>query len=187
TLPIYLNALTGDGVHLVTPNDYLARHGAGWMGALYHTLGMRVGVIMQERAFVYDTTFESSEFQDEYARRLRPVERQEAYKCDITYGTNHEFGFDYLRDNMVFALNQMVQTNPNGNWGVHNFAIVDEVDSILIDVARTPLIISTSAEKATERYKDANNIVKQLIKDTDYEVDEKFRNSNLTDFGIRKV
>lgn len=187
TLPLYLNALTGRGAHLVTPNDYLARHGAGWIGQVYDFLGLRVGTIVSERSFVYDKNFETSEFMDEYAKHLKSVPRQEAYKCDIIYGTNHEFGFDYLRDNMVFALSDMVQTNPNGDWGVHHFAVVDEVDSILIDVARTPLIISTSAEKATERYIDANAIVKQLIKDTDYEVDEKFKNATLTDFGIRKV
>lgn len=187
TLPLYLNALTGRGVHLVTPNDYLARHGAGWIGQVYDFLGLKVGTIVSEKSFLYDKNYETSEFMDEYAKHLKAVPRQEAYKCDIIYGTNHEFGFDYLRDNMVFALSDMVQTNPNGDWGVHHFAVVDEVDSILIDVARTPLIISTSAEKATERYIDANGIVKQLIKDTDYEVDEKFKNATLTDFGIRKV
>lgn len=187
TLPLYLNALTGKGVHLVTPNDYLSRHGAGWFGPLYHALGLQVGVIMQERAFVYDPEYESSEFQDEYSRHLREVPRQQAYQVDITYGTNHEFGFDYLRDNMVRAHEEMVQTNPNGGWGVHNFAIVDEVDSILIDVARTPLIISTSSAQPTERYKQASTIVKKLIKDTDYEVEEKFKNASLTDLGIRRV
>ena len=187
TLPLYLNALTGKGVHLVTPNDYLSRHGAGWMGPIYDYLGLKTGAIIQERAFVYDPNYESSEFQDEYARHLREVSRQEAYKCDITYGTNHEFGFDYLRDNMVGRLNDTVQTNPNGDWSVHNFAIVDEVDSILIDVARTPLIISTSAAQPTERYHQASGIVKNLAKDTDYDVDEKFKSATLTDLGIRRV
>src|SRR3989339_344706 len=136
TLPLFLNSLTGRGAHLVTPNDYLSRHGAGWMGDIYDYLGIGVGVIMQERAFVYDKSFEGNEFDDIYAVHLREVSRQEAYKCGIVYGTNHEFGFDYLRDNMVRSLGSMVQTNPNGEFGVHNFAIVDEVDSILIDVER---------------------------------------------------
>jgi preprotein translocase subunit SecA len=187
TLPLYLNALTGRGVHLVTPNDYLSRHGAGWMGPLYDYLGLTVGVIMQERAFVYDPNYEGTEFEDAYSVHLKEVTRQEAYQCDITYGTNHEFGFDYLRDNMVRSLSDMVQTNPNGDWGVHNYAIVDEVDSILIDMARTPLIISTADSKPSERYHQANGIVKSLIKDTDYEVEEKYKNVTLTDLGIRRV
>ena len=187
TLPLTLNALLGEGVHLVTPNDYLSRHGAGWMGPVYDYLGLSVGVIMQERAFVFDSKYENSEFQDDYTKRLREVSRQEAYRCDITYGTNHEFGFDYLRDNMVSRLNETVQTSPNNNWGAHNFAIVDEVDSILIDVARTPLIISASAYKATDRYFEIAVLVKNLIKDSDYEVEEKFKNATLTDLGIRRV
>jgi len=187
TLPIYLTSLSGKGVHLVTPNDYLSRHGAGWMGKLYEYLGVSVGVIMQERAFVYDTSFHTDEFQDEYAVHLRESPRQEAYKQDIVYGTNHEFGFDYLRDNGAYRLSDIVQTNPNGEWGVHNFAIVDEVDSILIDVARTPLIISTSSTLPTERYHQASSIVRTLIKGTDYDIEEKFKNVTLTDLGIRKV
>ncbi len=187
TLPLYLNALTGNGVHLVTPNDYLSRHGAGWMGPLYDYLGLHVGVIMQERSFLYDPLYEGQEFQDEYAIHLREVPRQQSYQCDIVYGTNHEFGFDYLRDNMTHRLKDMVQTNPRGEWGVHNFAIVDEVDSILIDVARTPLIISTSDAKASDRYHQAYNIVRTLLKGTDYDVDEKFRNATLTDLGVRRV
>jgi len=187
TLPLYLNSLTGKGVHLITPNDYLSRHGAGWMGSLYDYLGVSVGVVMQERAFVYDADFEGTEFEDSYSIHLREVNRQEAYKCDIVYGTNHEFGFDYLRDNMVRSLSEMVQTNPNGDWGVHNFGIVDEVDSILIDMARTPLIISTADAKPSERYHQANGIIKSLARDTDYELEEKFKNVTLTDFGIRRV
>lgn len=187
TLPLYLNALTGKGVHLVTPNDYLSRHGAGWMGPVYNYLGLSVGVIMQERAFVYDETHTNSEFQDAYSKRLRETPRKEAYLCHITYGTNHEFGFDYLRDNMARTVNDVVQTNVNGEYGAHNFSIVDEVDSILIDVARTPLIISTTAQKPSERYHSANQIVKNLIKNQDYEVDEKFRTSTLTDLGIRRI
>lgn len=187
TLPLYLNSLTGRGVHLVTPNDYLSRHGAGWMGPIYDYLGVSVGVIVQDRAFVYDPSYQNTEFEDSYSVRLREVSRQEAYKCDIVYGTNHEFGFDYLRDNMVRSLSQMVQTNPNGDWGVHSFAIVDEVDSILIDMARTPLIISAADAKPSERYHQANEIIKSLIKDTDYEIEEKYKNVTLTDLGIRRV
>ncbi|MBP7928285.1 preprotein translocase subunit SecA, partial [Patescibacteria group bacterium] len=128
TLPLYLNSLTGKGAHLVTPNDYLSRHGAGWMGVLYEFLGVSVGCIMQEEAFVYDLHHESVEFQDEYARHLRKVPKAQAYTADITYGTNHEFGFDYLRDNMAGVLEDIVQTNAIGQWGEHYFAIVDEVD-----------------------------------------------------------
>jgi preprotein translocase subunit SecA len=187
TTPMYLNALAGRGAHLVTPNDYLSRHGAGWMGPVYDYLGLKVGVIMQERSFIYDPSYEGEEFQDEYAVHLREVPRQQSYQADIIYGTNHEFGFDYLRDNMARRLSDMVQTSPTGEWGVHNFAIVDEVDSILIDVARTPLIISTSDSKASERYHQASGIVSSLIKGTDYDVEEKFRNVTLTDLGIRRV
>ncbi len=187
TLPLFLNSLAGKGVHLVTPNDYLSRHGAGWMGPLYDYLGISVGVIMQERAFIYDPAFESGEFEDKYAIHLKEVSRQEAYKSDVVYGTNHEFGFDYLRDNMVRVLSQMVQTSPRGDFGIHNFAIVDEVDSILIDVARTPLIISAADSKPSDRYYDADRIIRSLAKDTDYEVEEKFKNVTLTDLGIRRV
>ncbi len=187
TLPLYLNSLTGRGCHLVTPNDYLSRHGAGWMGPLYQKLGLSVGVIMQEKAFVYDPDYENTMFQDDYARHLREVSRQDAYKCDVTYGTNHEFGFDYLRDNMRYSLSEIVQTAPIGEFGVHNFAIVDEVDSILIDIARTPLIISTKNPRPASRYQEADSIVKELLKGIDYEVDEKYRSSNLTELGIRKV
>lgn len=187
TLPLFLNSLTGRGVHLVTPNDYLARHGAGWMGPIYDYLGVSVGVIMQERAFVYDSSYQGTEFDDIYAVHLREASRQEAYKCDVVYGTNHEFGFDYLRDNMVYNLGAMAQTNPNGEFGVHNFAIVDEVDSILIDVARTPLIISAADTNPSSRYHDADRIIKTLAKNTDYEVEEKYKNVTLTDLGIRRV
>ncbi len=187
TLPLYLNSLTGRGVHLITPNDYLSRHGAGWMGPVYDYLGLRVGVVMQERAFIYDPTYEGKEFGDTYAIHMKEVARQQAYQCDVVYGTNHEFGFDYLRDNMARSLQEMVQTNPNGTWGIHNFGIVDEVDSILIDVARTPLIISTADTKPSDRYFEADKIVKSLAKGSDYEVEEKFRNVTLTDLGIRRV
>jgi len=187
TLPLYLNSLTGRGVHLVTPNDYLSRHGLGWMGPIYTLLGVSASVIMDRRAFIYDSAYVGTEFEDEYTIHLKECSKREAYLCDIVYGTNHEFGFDYLRDNMAYKLTDIVQTNPIGQFGVHNFAIVDEVDSILIDVARTPLIISTSSYQATERYHQSSSIVKTLIKGTDYEVDEKFRTSTLTDLGIRRV
>ena len=187
TMPLYLNSLTGRGVHLVTPNDYLSRHGAGWMGPIYDYLGISVGVIMQERAFIFDSRHEGHEFEDAYAIHLKESLRQQVYQCDIIYGTNHEFGFDYLRDNMVVNLYDMVQTNPRGDWGVHNFAIIDEVDSILIDVARTPLIISSPDTKPSERYHDANRIIKSLQVGTDYEVEEKYKNVTLTDLGIRRV
>jgi len=187
TLPLYLNSLTGRGVHLVTPNDYLSRHGAGWMGKLYDFLGITVGVVMQDKAFVYDPNFTGGVFEDTYAIHLKETSRQETYKSDIVYGTNHEFGFDYLRDNMVRNVTEMVQTNFNGDWGVHNFAIVDEVDSILIDIARTPLIISTKDSRPSSRYHEADRIVKTLVKGSDYEVEEKFKNASLTDIGIRRV
>ncbi len=187
TLALYLNSLTGRGVHLITPNDYLSRHGAGWMGKLYESLGVSVGVIMEERGYIFDSTFEGGEFEDAYAKHLKEVEKQSVYKCDIVYGTNHQFGFDYLRDNMVYRLGDMVQTNANSEWGVHNFAVVDEVDFVLIDVARTPLIISSTDEKPVSRYHEADRIVKSLAKDSDYEVDEKFRNVSLSDLGIRRV
>jgi preprotein translocase subunit SecA len=187
TSPLYLNALTGKGVHLVTANDYLAKHGAGWMAPVYDYLGLTTGVISSDGAFTFDASYLNEEEQDEYIRHLKPCTKKEAYECDVTYGTNHEYGFDYLRDNMVIRLTEKVQTNPLGEFGVHHFAVVDEVDFVLIDVARTPLIISSASSKPTDRYYDAARIVKSLIKDTDYEVDEKFRNSTLTDHGIRKV
>jgi preprotein translocase subunit SecA len=187
TAPLYLNALTGKGVHLVTANDYLAKHGAGWMAPVYDYLGLTTGVISSDGAFTFDASYLNEEEQDEYIRHLKPCTKKEAYECDVTYGTNHEYGFDYLRDNMVIRLTEKVQTNPLGEFGTHHFAVVDEVDFVLIDVARTPLIISSASSKPTDRYYDAARIVKSLIKDTDYEVDEKFRNSTLTDHGIRKV
>jgi preprotein translocase subunit SecA len=187
SLPLYLNSLTGRGVHLITPNDYLSRHGAGWMGALYEKLGVKVGVIMEEKGYVFDSAFESNTFEDSYTKHLREVPKQQVYQCDIVYGTNHQFGFDYLRDNMTYHFKDMVQTNPNGDWGAHNFAVVDEVDFVLIDVARTPLIISSSDSKPSDRYHDADKIVKALVKGSDFEVDEKFRNVTLTDLGVRRV
>jgi preprotein translocase subunit SecA len=177
TLPIALNALSGDGVHLVTVNDYLVRRDTQWMGQIYHALGLTVGCLQHESAYVFDPDYVN---EDESFSRLRPVDRKEAYAADITYGTNNEFGFDYLRDNMVVEPDKMVQRELN-------YAIVDEVDNILIDEARTPLIISGAAEQATDRYYQFAQIVRQLQKSRDYEVDLKHRNATLTEEGIDKV
>lgn len=179
-----LNALTGEGAHLVTVNDYLARRDAGWMGPVYHFLGLSVGCIFSGQgdlpASIYDPKFTDSTHTDTRLQHLRPVKRVEAYQCDITYGTNNEFGFDYLRDNMARSIDQLVQRS-------HHFAIVDEVDSILIDEARTPLIISAPDMEATDQYFRFAQLIKTLSKETDYEVDEKQRTANLTDHGLRKL
>ncbi len=180
TAPVYLNALSGDGVHVVTVNDYLARRDAGWMAQVYHFLGLTTGIIMHDSAFVYDPEYSNEQHTDERLRHLKPVTRKEAYLADITYGTNNEFGFDYLRDNMVQHLDQMVQRD------LH-YAIVDEVDSILIDEARTPLIISQSNAKPTDRYYAFAKIAKSLKKEDDYSLDEKQRAVSLTDEGIAKI
>lgn len=187
TLPLYLNSLTGKGCHLVTPNDYLSRHGAGWYGDLYTFLGISVGVLVENNSFIYDKNFSNDNFEDKYSLHFKPATRAEAYKCDITYGTNNEFGFDYLRDNMENDFNDMVQTNAKGEFGAHNFAIVDEIDSILIDEARTPLIISTQSNNNLGDYLKYASVVTKLIQKTDYTVDEKDRNSSLTELGLRKV
>src|SRR5213083_652662 len=155
TLALYLNALEGKGAHLVTVNDYLAKRDAQWMGPLYHHLGLSVGVIQHEASFLYDPTYEA---EDKRLQHLRPCTRQEAYRADITYGTNNEFGFDYLRDNMVGSLEQRVQRG-------HVYAIIDEVDSILIDEARTPLIISGAVgTESDEKYAQYNTQVVQLVR-----------------------
>ena len=181
TLPLYLNSLTGRGCHLVTPNDYLSRHGAGWMGPIYDLLGVSVGIISQNNAsFIYDPAFENTKFLDDYAKHLRPAEKRQAYECDITYGTNDEFGFDYLRDNLAYDIKELVQRG-------YNFAIVDEVDSILIDEARTPLIISAPAGDSTKRYYQFAEIAQKLTPDVDYKVDEKYRSASLTELGISKI
>jgi len=177
TLPIVLNALTGLGVHLVTVNDYLVRRDAGWMGAIYNALGLTVSVIIHEQAFQYDAAFENPEASEERLKHLKPVTRTQAYQCDIVYGTNNEFGFDYLRDNMVPDKQYLVQRP-------YFFAIVDEVDSILVDEARTPLIISAPAEESTDRYRQFARVVEQLNPESDYNVDEKMRASTLTENGI---
>ncbi|MFO0862677.1 MAG: preprotein translocase subunit SecA [Candidatus Saccharibacteria bacterium] len=180
TLPVYLNALTGKGVHLVTVNDYLARRDAGWMAQIYYFLGLSTAVIMHDSAFIYDPEFSNESHHDERLRHLKPVTRKEAYDADITYGTNNEFGFDYLRDNMVQEAEQMVQRPLN-------FAIVDEVDSILIDEARTPLIISQPNAKPAERYYNFARIAKTLQPEKDYTVDEKQKAVSLTEDGIKKI
>src|SRR2546426_786484 len=190
TLPAYLNGLTGRGVHIVTVNDYLAKRDAQWMGPIYHALGLGVGVIQHEASFLYDPTYVTSDIR---MTALRPCTRQEAYRADVTYGTNNEFGFDYLRDNMRFTLDELVQRQ------LH-YAIVDEVDSILIDEARTPLIISGPADESTELYYKLDRIIPRLKraativegklseveaqKEGDYIVDEKARAVALTEQGI---
>ncbi len=180
TLPLYLNALTGKGAHLVTVNDYLARIGVGWMGAIYHYLGMSSAVVLPQGSFMYDPEYSDDSHHDERLRNLRPVSKHEAYRADITYGTNNELGFDYLRDNMVADLADCAQRELN-------FAIVDEVDSILIDEARTPLIISQPAAKSTEKYQQFAKLARRLTRDEDYTVDEKEKAVSITPEGISKV
>lgn len=179
TLPTYLNALTGKGVHVVTVNDYLAQRDAGWMGQLYHYLGLSTGVIINDQSFVFDPEYDNDTHSDPRMRKLRPVTRKEAYAADVTYGTNNEFGFDYLRDNMVNDVDLLRQRELY-------FAIVDEVDSILIDEARTPLIISAPAAESPELYQRFAKIAKSLKPD-DYTLDEKRRSVSLTDEGVEKV
>ena len=178
-LPAYLNGLTGRGVHVVTVNDYLAQRDAGWNGPVYDFLGLSVGVIINEASFVYDPEYENEEHDDERFRHLKPATRKEAYAADITYGTNNEFGFDYLRDNMTSEVQYLRQRELN-------FAIVDEVDSILIDEARTPLIISAPAGDNPESYYQFAKVAGRLTPD-DYVFDEKRRSVTLTDAGIEKV
>jgi len=187
TLPLYLNALEGKGAHLVTVNDYLSRRDAVWMAQIFDFLGMSVGVINSEASYIYDATHKELDHErDEVAsfkvvyEFLRPCTRREAYACDITYGTNNEFGFDYLRDNISYREGDLRQRE-------YNFAIVDEVDSILIDEARTPLIISSPTQKSENLYVTFAKIADQLQKEDDYTVDEKHRSVALTDMGIEKV
>lgn len=179
TLPTYLNALEGKGVHVVTVNDYLAQRDAGWMGQVYDFLGLTTGVIINEASFVYDKDYDNEHHDDPRMRKLRPVSRKEAYAADITYGTNNEFGFDYLRDNMVNDVDLLRQRELN-------FAIVDEVDSILIDEARTPLIISAPAAENPDNYYTFAKIAAKLVPE-DYVLDEKRRSVALTDGGVEKV
>jgi preprotein translocase subunit SecA len=179
TLPVYLNALTEKGVHVVTVNDYLAQRDAGWMGQAYHFLGMTTGVILGDHSYIYDPKFVNEEHEDERFRHLKPCTRREAYEADITYGTNNEFGFDYLRDNMVRETDQLRQRD------LH-YAIVDEVDSILIDEARTPLIISAPSVTSGNAYAQFAKVVRQL-EPKHYETDEKRKTVILTDEGVEKI
>jgi preprotein translocase subunit SecA len=179
TLPTYLNALEGKGVHVVTVNDYLAQRDAGWMGELYDFLGLSVGVIVNDASFMYDKDFDNDAHDDPRMRKLRPVTRKEAYAADITYGTNNEFGFDYLRDNMVNEVELLRQRELN-------YAIVDEVDSILIDEARTPLIISAPAAENPDSYYQFAKVAAKLT-EKDYILDEKRRSVSLTDEGVEKI
>jgi preprotein translocase subunit SecA len=177
---LYLNALTGRGVHLVTVNDYLARRDAGWMAPVFHLLGMTTSAIISDRSFLYDPAYEDESAVDWRLKHLKPVSRKEAYAADVTYGINSEFGFDYLRDNMVSDISQVVQRE-------YHYAVVDEVDSVLIDEARTPHIISAPAAEATHAYYDYAKIVDKLNGETDFVIDEKLRTAHLTDQGILKV
>src|SRR5499426_1529908 len=176
TLPLYLNALTGRGAHLVTVNDYLARRDVQWMGPIYHFLGLSIGSIIHDTSLLFDPTYIPTDYR---LLHPRPVERRDAYRADITYGTNNEFGFDYLRDNMKFSLEEYAQRELN-------YAIVDEVDNILIDEARTPLIISGAAEQSSGLYYSVNRIIPRLTRDVDFTIDEKHRNAMLTEEGVAK-
>ena len=184
TLPAYLNALPGKGVHVVTVNDYLSRRDAVWMGQVYAALGLSVGVINHDASYLYDSShMENDAMRDEegsfrvFHEFLRPCSRRESYEADITYGTNSEYGFDYLRDNIAYNSNELRQRG-------HYFAIVDEIDSILIDEARTPLIISAPAAESEDLYRQFADIAGKLIPETDYTVDEKQKAIQLTDAGI---
>src|SRR5208282_3321431 len=177
TLPVYLNALDGRGVHVVTVNDYLAKRDAQWMGTIYHALGISVGVIQNDSSFLFDPSFLSH---DKRFNNLRPCTRSEAYLADVTYGTNNEFGFDYLRDNMKYDLAEYSQRELN-------YAIVDEVDSILIDEARTPLIISGPSEESTDKYYKVNRVVPGLKAEDDFKIDEKLKTVILSEAGNSKV
>ncbi|MEX0916913.1 MAG: preprotein translocase subunit SecA [Candidatus Paceibacterota bacterium] len=189
TLPAYLNALTEKGVHIVTVNDYLARRDATWMGQVYSALGLSIGVINNQASYLYDPAHKEGSEEDEERddlgsfkvsyEFLRPCSRKEAYASDITYGTNNEFGFDYLRDNLEYNKNELRQRG-------HTFAIIDEIDSILIDEARTPLIISAPAQDSENIYETFTTIARGLKKEEDYTVDEKLKAITLTDQGIEK-
>ena len=181
--PLYLNALLKKGTHLVTVNDYLAELGAGWMGPMYTFLSLSTAVIAHEKSSLFNAEFESAERGDERLEHFSPITRQAAYAADITYGTNNEFGFDYLRDNMVQSLEQMVQRPKD----THHFAIVDEADSILIDEARTPLIISAPDSEPTKKYYDFAQLVISLERNADFAIDEKARSVTLTDLGVKRV
>lgn len=190
-MPMYLNALTDKGCHLVTVNDYLARRDAVWMGQIYYALGLSIGCLNHEQSFLYNPNYKKLEEEKEKMRDelgafyivedfLEPCSRKDAYLADVTYGTNNEFGFDYLRDNMVYRLDQQAQRG-------FNFCIVDEIDSILIDEARTPLIISAPDQEGSKWYSEFARIIPQLDKESDYEIDEKMRVAALTEKGIGKI
>ncbi|MDP2664093.1 MAG: preprotein translocase subunit SecA [bacterium] len=191
TLPIYLNALRGEGIHVVTVNDYLAKRDTIWMGQIFHLLGLSVGCIVHETAFLYDPSYQEENKELDEKRDivggfkviesyLKPCSRRESYLADITYGTNNEFGFDYLRDSMVYDLSQQAQRG-------FYYAIVDEVDSILIDEARTPLIISAPDTESSKFYQEFAGIIPKLDSKTDFEIDEKRKVVTLTEGGINKI
>ncbi len=201
TLPLYLNALSNKGCHLVTVNDYLARRDAVWMGQIYHILGLSVGCLNHQQSFLYDPDYKKPAQEKEKMRDelggfyiiedfLRPCSRKEAYLADITYGTNNEFGFDYLRDNMAYPVRNEIS---NGAYDLpvvqrgYNFAIIDEVDSILIDEARTPLIISAPDMESSKWYQEFSKIIPKLNFKEDYEIDEKMKVATLTENGINKI
>lgn len=194
--PMFLNSLTGRGAHLVTVNDYLARRDAEWMGLIYSKLGATVGCVNSNNVtYMFDSEKAKAlnppdgnwrKFAFGHGDLLREASRREAYAADVTYGTNNEFGFDYLRDNMTNSLEAMVQVNANGEVGVHHYTIVDEVDSILIDEARTPLIISAPTEETNDSYIKFSSLVKRLNND-DYKLDEKAKNAFLTNLGVKKI
>ena len=187
TLPAYLNALEGNkGVHVITVNDYLAKRDSVWMGQIYHALGLSTGCIVHDASYIYDPAARKDKERDilggfkvidDY---LRPCSRKEAYSADITYGTNNGYGFDYLRVKMPSGLDQMVQRG-------FNYAIIDEVDSILIDEARTPLIISAPDEESSKWYQDFARLIPKLDSKADYEIDEKMKAVTLTEAGINKI
>lgn len=189
TMPIYLNALAGKGVHVVTVNDYLARRDTNWMGAVFYALGVSTACIQHARSFLFEPKVkpDEDEVSVEY-QNLREISRKEAYSADITYGTNNEFGFDYLRDNMVQDISEMVQMREGSDSNAHlNYAIVDEVDSILIDESRTPLIISAPDEESTKLYQKFALIMPRLLPEKHYTVDEKMRAVTLTEEGMKSI
>jgi preprotein translocase subunit SecA len=177
---LYLHALTGKPVHLVTVNDYLARRDAGWMGAVFAFLGMSVSSIISGKSFIYDPEFYDTEARDYRLIHLKETSRAEAYKADVVYGINSEFGFDYLRDNMVTEKTDLVQRG-------HYFAVIDEVDSVLIDEARTPHIISAPDMTPSNKYYEIAKVIEKLTDKTDYQIDEKQRTAHLTEEGLDKV
>src|SRR3990167_6247628 len=177
---LYLNALEGKGAHLVTVNDYLARRDAGWMGGVFHKLGLTNAAIISDRSFIYDPQHQDADAQDWRLSHLRSISRKGAYVCDITYGINSEFGFDYLRDNMAVNPNDIVKRK-------FNFAIIDEADSILVDEARTPHIISAPYAEDTSKYYEYAKVIKQLDPEKDVLIDEKSRSANLTEAGILHI